>query len=79
MPRYFFDGRDGLELIRDEEGIELEDIQAARNEATRGLADLTRDVLPGSERRELAIEVRDEANAALLRAALTFEVAILAG
>jgi hypothetical protein len=52
---------------------------AARNEATRGLADLSKDVIPGSERRELAIEVRDAHNCLLLRAALWFEVAVLAG
>jgi hypothetical protein len=77
--RYFFDTRDGSELIRDEQGIELDDIESARHEATRGLADLAKDVIPSSERRELAIEVRDDADHALLRAALWFEVAILAG
>jgi hypothetical protein len=79
MPRYFFDSRDGLEIIRDEEGIELDGIQAARDEATRGLADLSKDVIPGSERRELAIEVREGSNHPLLRAALWFEVAVLVG
>jgi hypothetical protein len=36
-------------------------------------------VIPGSERGELAIEVRDWFNVPLLRAALSFEVAVLAG
>jgi hypothetical protein len=36
-------------------------------------------VIPGSERGELAIEVRDRFNVPLLRAALSFEVAVLAG
>ena len=35
MPRYFFDTRDG-ELVRDEIGMELDGIAAARDEATRG-------------------------------------------
>jgi hypothetical protein len=78
MPRYFFDCRDCPELIRDQEGIELRDLNEVRNEATRGLADLSKDVIPGSERRELAIEVRDAHNHPLLRAALSFEVAVLA-
>ena len=79
MPHYFFDMRDGAELLRDEEGLELTGIQAARNEATRALADLAKDVLRSSEKRELAIEVRDALNVPLLRAALSFEVALLVG
>jgi hypothetical protein len=77
MPRYFFDTRDNSHLIRDEEGLELDGIKAARNEATRGLADLAKDAIPGTIRRELAVEVRDGADRALLRAALWFEVAEL--
>jgi len=79
MPQYFFDTRDGPELLRDEEGLELDGIQQARDEAARGLLDLARDLIPGSESRELAIEVRDWRNVPLRRAALSFEVAVLAG
>jgi hypothetical protein len=79
MPHYFFDTSDGSELLRDEEGVELDGIQQARNEATRALVDLARDVIPGSERRELAIEVRDRLDVPLLRAALSFELAVLVG
>jgi hypothetical protein len=77
MPHYFFDTRDGDDFIRDNEGIELDGIEAARDEATRGLTDLAKDALPGALRRELAVEVRDGADHALLRAALWFEVAVL--
>ena len=63
MTRYYFDTRDGAEFIRDELGIELDGIEAARDEATRGLADFARDALPGSVRRELAVECRDEPTA----------------
>lgn len=77
MPHYFFDTRDGSQCIRDEIGLELNGIDAARDEATQGLADLARDALPGSARRELAIEVRDEADHMVLKAALWFEVALL--
>jgi hypothetical protein len=38
-----------------------------------------RDALPGSVRRELAVECRDEADRGVLRAALRFEVAVLVG
>jgi hypothetical protein len=75
--RFFFDTRDGPHFVRDEIGIELDGIEAVRNEATRGLADLAKDALPGAIRRELAVEARDNADHALLRAALWFEIALL--
>jgi hypothetical protein len=78
VPRYFFDTRDNSHFVRDEDGLELNGLDAARTEATRGLADLAKDVLPGAARGELAVEVRDDTDRALLRAALWFEVAVLA-
>jgi hypothetical protein len=76
MPRYYFDSRDGERFIRDDEGLELDGIESARDEATYGLRDLAKDAIPGSVRRELAIEVRD-ANRQLIRASLWFEVQVL--
>ena len=61
------------------DGLDFDNLHAARDEATRGLADLAKDALPGSERRELSIEVRDHMRRLLLRAALWFEVAVSAG
>lgn len=78
MPRYYFDQRDGDTLISDEEGLEFDGIKAVRDEATRALAGIAKDELPGSVRREIAIEVRDEASRPVLRAALWFEVQTLA-
>jgi hypothetical protein len=46
MARYFFDCRDGDSLISDPEGMELGGINAARDEATRVLSELARDVNP---------------------------------
>jgi hypothetical protein len=77
MPHFYFDTRDGDDLIRDEIGLELVGIEQARDEATRGIADLARDALPGSVRRELSVQVRDHANRDVLRASLWFEVAVL--
>ena len=74
MRRYFFDTRDGDTFIRDECGLEFDGIESARDEATRGLADMAKDAIPGALRRELAVEVRDEASLPLLRASLSFEV-----
>ena len=73
MPRYYFDSRDGDSFIEDDEGVEFPDLETARDQATAALADMARDVLPGSLRRELAIEVRDEHRDPLLRTSLVFE------
>jgi len=43
MALYYFDLRDGDELIADEEGLELRDIRAVQQEATRALVDLAGD------------------------------------
>jgi hypothetical protein len=77
MPRYFFDSRDGDHFIRDDEGVELDGIEQARDEATLALRDLAKDALPRATRRELSIEVRDEAGRQLIRASLWFEVHVL--
>ena len=78
MPRYYFDHRDGNSFISDDEGLEFDGIKAVRDEATRALAGIAKDELPGSVRREIVIEVRDEASRPVLRAALWFEVQFLA-
>ena len=77
MSRYFFDTRDGDTFIRDDEGIDFDGVEKARDEATRGLADMARDAIPGKLRRELAVEVSDAARSPLLRASLWFEVQVL--
>ena len=73
MPRYYFDSRDDDRFLRDEEGLEFDSIEEARDQATRALAEMARDVLPGSVRRELTIEVRDETREPLLKTCLVFE------
>lgn len=73
MPRFYFDSRDGEQFIRDDEGLEFADAEVARIEASAALAEMARDALPKSHRRELAIEVRDDTHH-LFRLALWFEV-----
>jgi hypothetical protein len=73
-PLFYFDVRDGHKLMRDDDGLEFPNIEAARDEATRALGELARDVLPGRAVREMAIEVRDEVKDPLLRTVLRFEI-----
>ena len=76
MAIYFFDTRDNDDFIEDDVGFEFADIEAVKIEAARALADLARDVIPGSLKRKLAVEVRDQIGP-VLRALMTFEAVIL--
>jgi hypothetical protein len=51
MALYYFDMRDGDEFIDDDVGLDYPDLEAVKVEAARALADLARDVIPGSVRR----------------------------
>jgi hypothetical protein len=78
MPRYYFDVQEADQFVRDDVGVVLPDIESARDQATRALTEIARDTLPGTLRREIAIEVTDETRAPLLRAGLSFELRKLA-
>jgi hypothetical protein len=78
MTRYFFDTRDNGTFIEDEIGIEFRDLEAVKTQAALSLAELARDVLPGSIKRVLSVEVRDSMQP-ILRDMLTFEATVLAG
>lgn len=60
MKRYYFDIRDGSQFIRDDEGVELPDIESARQEATAALSEITREWGRGTPQHRMAIEVRDD-------------------
>jgi hypothetical protein len=74
MPLYYFDFRDGENFSPDEDGLEFPGVDAARDQATKTLAEMAKDVLPGSTVRQLAIEVRDDGSNPILRTVLRFEI-----
>jgi hypothetical protein len=76
VPLYFFNTKDNGTLVEDEVGSELPDLEAAKAQAAMALVELARDVLPGSTRRTLTVEVRDERRL-VLRANLIFEAVVL--
>lgn len=76
MPLYFFDTRDGEKFIQDDVGVELPDLDAVKVLAARSLAELARDVIPGSVKRTLEVEVRDEQQP-VMEARLVFEAVVL--
>jgi hypothetical protein len=77
VPLYFFDTRDGPTFIEDDVGMDLPNLEAATVEAARSLTELGRDVIPGSVRRLLIVEVR-EGLRPVLETRLTFEAVLLA-
>jgi hypothetical protein len=61
MTIYYFDLRDGDELVADGEGVELRDMRAVQKEAARALAGFAWDILGrfnGAQSHRMAIEVR---------------------
>jgi hypothetical protein len=76
MPLFFFDTRDNDDFVEDEVGIDYPDLEAVKVAAAAALAETARDVLPGSLKRELAIEVRDKLGPVLV-ARMTFEAVML--
>jgi hypothetical protein len=77
MVRYFFDTRDNDEVIPDNVGLECLNLEAVKVEAAKSLAELARDVLPGSLRRRLGVDVRDEDHRLVMIVELTFEARVL--
>ena len=72
--RFFFDTYDGETLTRDEDGLVLEDLEQARDEAVQTSPDLARETLPHADRRDYVVEVRDEAGRKVWRASLSLVV-----
>ena len=76
MPRYFFDTRTDDRFIRNEEGLVLDGLDAARAEATDGLADLARDTIANERAQKFSIEVRDESGKQVLKATVSAAVEV---
>jgi hypothetical protein len=74
MPRYYFDWVENGDCIRDEIGMDLPGLPAAKMEAARSLGEVAKEALPGSERHHLAIVVRDERERYVLKTSIFFKV-----
>lgn len=74
MPRFFIDLHDGSELIRDTEGFELPDGDAAREKVLRIVSRIAQDFLPDVERQDYVAGLRDESGRVLLRARLSLVI-----
>jgi hypothetical protein len=68
--RYFFDIDDGERKNSDQEGLDLPNREAARQQAVGILPDIAREVLPDGDRRTFVCRVRDGAGKAIFEARL---------
>ncbi|MDA9481366.1 hypothetical protein XI07_04905 [Bradyrhizobium sp. CCBAU 11445] len=71
MKKYYFDIRHSSRFIHDDEGVELPNIEAARQEATTALSEIARECVRGRSRHRMAVEVRDD-HGHVLEASVTF-------
>jgi uncharacterized protein DUF6894 len=71
VPRFFFDTYDGDFFAPDNEGQDLEGIEAAKLQAQEALPDMAEDKLPDGDQRVFVVSVRDEAGQVVVRVALT--------
>lgn len=75
MPRYFFDFWEDGTLTSDEDGTDVPSFEAAKDEAVIDIAELAKDLLPGSgPHHELKIVVRNGAGDELIKLAFNFEL-----
>ena len=77
MAHYYFDTRDNDEVIYDDIGIELANIDAVKTLAAESLGELASEVLPGSDERCLGVDVRDEQSEPVMTAELIFRALVL--
>jgi hypothetical protein len=72
---YYFDTDDGHKTFQDEIGLDLDDDQMARDEASRALAALAKEYVPGPvAQKNLTMRVRDERGESLLQLSLSFAI-----
>jgi hypothetical protein len=74
MPRYYFDIYDGEQSVADEDGMELDDIEASKREVRQVLASLARDVVRNGKHQSFTVNVRDEAGQIMLRGILSLVI-----
>jgi hypothetical protein len=68
--RYFFDFNGGDGLLIDDEGLEFDDVGAARKAAIASLPEAAADGLPNGDEHEFAVNVRDEIGRVVFKAKL---------
>ena len=74
MPRFYFDLIEDDHLTPDEDGLDLESLEAARLEAQRGLAEMVRGAMPDGDNKMMALKIRNESGQTPLTVMITMTV-----
>lgn len=74
MPRFFFDIHDGEKFTPDRKGLELEGLEAAKDEAKKALPDIVKEEMPDGDRRDFTVDVKDVAGRIVWRVTLSLVV-----
>ncbi|ANY85331.1 hypothetical protein BB934_45040 (plasmid) [Microvirga ossetica] len=74
MPRFFFDIHDGEGFTPDRQGVDLENLEVAKEEARKALRDIIWDELPAGDRRDFTVDVKNTAGEIVWRATLSLVV-----
>ena len=73
VPRYYFDCRENEQSVCDDDGIELANLDAAKEVAARALTEIARDILVDGSGRSLGMQVREDNGQVMLTTELTFK------
>lgn len=71
MPRYFIDVAENANLVTDDNGSDLPDLDAGRRLALRALSEIAREYVQAGSHQTFFATVRDESGATPYRAKLT--------
>jgi hypothetical protein len=74
VPRFFFDIHDGEDFTPDRDGLDLDDLEAAKAEAKRTLPEIVKDQMPDGDRRDFTVDVKDAAGQIVWRITLSLVV-----
>ena len=74
MPRFFFDIHDGEVFAPDRQGVELEGLEAAKEEARKALRDIIWDEMTDGDRRDFTVDVKNTAGEIVWRVTLSLVV-----
>jgi len=74
LPQFHFDVRDGPMFVPDEDGVELDGLDAAKHEATEAALEISRDRLASGDSRAVTIEVRNEHRQQVMTVTVSLEI-----
>ena len=74
MPRFFFDIHDGEKFTPDRQGLDLDNLEAAKAEAKKTLPEIVKDEMPDGDRSDFTVDVKDVAGQIVLRVTLSLVV-----